>query len=181
MTERLYYAVAVEGTFKRGIGDRLTDAHREALRDEYGIDPDDTRPGYPVEVMNRAFIYVQRELFPELPEVEAEDLLGVLSFRGFAATLIGKAIVQMMRLAGPERTMPRMANNLKAGTNFMHIVSRKRAPGDFELDVSDVGGVPHFYRGMFGEGLRLTGAKNLQVQLGSVKGRGAVYRVTWTP
>lgn len=179
MTQRVYYAVAVEGTFKLGVGDRLTDAQRETLRDEYGIDPFDTKPSYSVEVMHKGFEYLQRELFPQMTPEESEDLLGVLSFRGFAQTLVGKAIVQMMRLIGPERTMPRMSKNLKAGTNFMDIKSRKLAPGHFELDVSDVGGMPHFYRGMFGEGLMLTRAKDLKVELASISVRGATYRITW--
>lgn len=181
MKQRLYSAVAVEGTFKLGVGDRLSDAQRETLREEYGIDPFDTVPYYPVEVMHRGFEYLQRELFPELPAQESEDLLGALSFRGFAQTLIGKAIVQMMRLIGAERTMPRMSKNLQAGTNFMDIVSRKLGPGDFELEVSDVGGIPYFYRGMFTEGLGCTRAKDLAVTIARLHGRGATYRITWTP
>lgn len=180
MTGRLYYAVAVEGTFKLGVGALLSEAQRTTLREELGIDPYDTKSGYPVEVMHRGFEFLQRELFPDMAPEASEELLGVLSFRGFAETLVGKAIVQMMRLIGPERTMPRMAKNLKAGTNFMDIRSRKLGPGRFELDVSDVGGMPHFYRGMFHEGLQLTLAKDLKVELVKLVGRGATYRITWS-
>ncbi|MGV3621243.1 MAG: DUF2378 family protein [Archangium sp.] len=179
MTQRLYYAVAIEGTFKLGPGARLTEAQRVTLRDEYGIDPFNTLPAYPVEQMQKGIGFLQRELFADMPLEKSEDLLGALSFRGFAQTLIGKAIVQMMRLIGPERTMPRMSKNLKAGTTFMEITSRKLAPGRFELQVSDVGGLPNFYRGMFAEGLTLTRAKNLAVSIASVHGRGATYRITW--
>lgn len=180
MKQRVYYAVAIESTFKHGPGERLNDAQRAVLRDEYGINPFNTMPIYPVEVMEKAMRYLQRELFPSMPLDESEALLGVLSFRGFAQTLIGKAIMQMMRLIGPERTMPRMSKNLSAGTNFMEISSHKRGAGDFELHVSDVGGLPHFYKGMFAEGLAYTRAKDLKVDVASYDGRGATYRITWS-
>lgn len=179
MKQRVYYAVAIESTFKHGPGLKLTDAQRAVLRDEYGINPFNTMPVYSVEVMDRALAYLQRELFPEMRKEQSEELLGALSFRGFTETLIGKAIMQMMRLIGPERTMPRMSKNLAAGTSFMVITSKKLAPGDFELHVSDVAGIPHFYKGMFAEGLAYTRAKNLKVEIASTSGASATYRITW--
>lgn len=180
MKKREYYAVAIESTFKHGPGTRLNDAQRKVLRDEYGINAFNTMPVYSIEVMEKALRYLQRELFPEMPSDESEALLGTLSFRGFAETLIGKAIMQMMRLIGPERTMPRMSKNLAAGTSFMEITPHKLGPGDFELRVSDVGGIPHFYKGMFNEGLAFTRAKDLKVEVATYDGRAATYRITWT-
>lgn len=179
MPERLYFATAFESTFNIALKGRLTPAFRERLKRELDLDLERLRPAYPLEVMLQAVRLAQQEYFPELPPSEAEAHLGVLSFRGFAATLVGRAIAQVTRLIGPARTLPRMTHNMKSGVNFMEFTARELAPGQHELETPDIGELPHFYLGMFGEGLRSAGAKDLKAELMQTDGRHTVYRFTW--
>jgi uncharacterized protein (TIGR02265 family) len=93
--------------------------------------------------------------------------------------MIGRAIVQITRLLGPERSLPRMTHNMKATMNFMEFTARKLGPGHHELETDEIGELPYFYQGMFSEGLTATGPADLKVEVVSTDGHHVLYRITW--
>ena len=177
--EPLLFASAIEGTFVIGLKVHQLPELRQRLRDEARIDLQAIAPAYPIDDFLRGVRLVQAELLPHLPGVEGERELGAISFRGWKNTFMGRALTAITRLLGPERTMPRMTSNMRGGVNFMDITSEKLAPGRYRMTVSEVGGLPHFYAGLFEEGLRDTRAPNVRVTVRSFDGHQAIYDVTW--
>ena len=180
MTEKLYFESAFHSTFQVALKDKLTPAFRARLKQELDLDLDKLRPAYPYSTLVSAIRLTQAELFPALPSNESEAHLGALAFRGFASTMIGRAIVQITKLMGPERSLPRMTHNMKSSMNFMEFTARKLGPGQHELETNEIGELPWFYQGMFSEGLAATAA-DLRVEVVSTDGHHVLYRFTWKP
>ncbi|MCC6338337.1 MAG: DUF2378 family protein [Myxococcales bacterium] len=180
MTEKLYFENAFHSTFGVALKDKLTSHFRARLKAELDLDLEKLRPAYPYTTLVSAIRMTQAELFPGVPSEESEAQLGALAFRGFASTMIGRAIVQITKLLGPARSLARMTHNTKSSMNFMDLASRKLGPGCYELETDEIGELPFFYQGMFQEGLSAT-AKNLRVEVVSTDGHHVLYRISWTP
>lgn len=179
-TQKLLFKAAVEGTFIIGLKCHQRPKVVQRLRDEAHIDLTDVLPAYPMDDFLTAVRIAQDELLGGRQGPEAEKELGGNSFRGWAQTFIGRALTAVTRMLGPDRTMPRMANNMKGGVNFMDIVSEKLSPGHYRMTVSEVGGLPHFYAGLFEAGLSDSGARDVKVTVEHFDGHQTVYDVRWS-
>jgi uncharacterized protein (TIGR02265 family) len=134
--EPTYSETAVEAMFVRGFGDRLSPAVRAQLK-QAGLDLD--RPlsaAYPQAVFDGALKLAVESVFPSLPASEAHFEAGKLYMQGFDHTLLGKAVVQMGKLIGPERTLGRMQRNQRTTSNFGSLALEKLAPTHFVIHSS---------------------------------------------
>ncbi|MBL8921097.1 MAG: DUF2378 family protein [Myxococcaceae bacterium] len=178
MSEKLWFQSAVEGLLLRGVGARLTPALRSRLR-ELGVDLDHLEPAYPQATMTKAIGVVVDELFADRTREGGLRELGHVFMRGYAETFIGAAMVQIMKVIGPRRTLERMQRNFRNGTNF--IETKFEAVGEREATLwfNDVSGMPAFYAGILEEGGRMTGA-NATVAVESATDASCTFRVSWT-
>ena len=131
--EPTYSETAAEGMFRRGLAGRLTPAVQEELK-QVGIDLG--RPllaAYPQAAWERGVQVVVTRLFSDLPPEQGYFQVGRLYIRGFEATLLGKAVVQLSRIIGPERTLSRMQRNQRTTANFSDLQVEKVAATHFRI------------------------------------------------
>ncbi|MEW5741358.1 MAG: DUF2378 family protein [Myxococcota bacterium] len=178
MSEKLWFQQSIEGLFVRGVGELMTPALRDQLR-ALGLELDRLQPGYPADLVSKSIRVTAAELFPTLPEPEALREIGALFMRGYTETLIGRAMVQLMRVLGPRRTLERMQRNFRTGANYIETRFRSLGPGRVELWFNDVSGIPDFYAGVMTAGGRQTGARNVRVACSPATDASCTFLVEW--
>jgi uncharacterized protein (TIGR02265 family) len=176
--ERLWYQNIVESVFVRGPGPLMTPALRELVKRE-GIDLDRLLPAYPVTTVARAARAALPQLFPGQPPSEALRSFGVASLRGYNETVLGGAVVGLLKLLGTRRALERLRISMSAGSNYLKTDFTPVSERSARLTLSDVSEMPEFYQGIFEEGGRLIGASNFRVTLEPGAGPGASYLVEW--
>lgn len=177
--EKLWFSQAVEGLFLRGPGARLTADVRAKIAAE-GIELARLQPAYPAEQVARAARAVLPVLWPGQSEDEAFRQLGVSFVQGYSETLVGGAMVQMMKLIGTRRTLERMQKNFRTGGNYLETRFTALGASSVELWLNDVSGMAGLYRGMIEEGGRMVGTKKLVVVATQEAAPPAcLYRVDW--
>lgn len=177
--ERLMFSQVIEGIFIKGLGDKLTPSMKAEIK-KAGIDLAKLQPAYPVEVMEKACKAVVPMLYPGTSEAEAYFQLGVVSMRGYSDTLLGKALMQILKLIGVRRSLLRMHTSMRAGNNFLETSSTVLAENSIELRFSDVHGMPSFYQGIIEEGARMAHADSVRVTTVASDPPGHTFRVEWT-
>lgn len=178
MSEQLWFSVVIEGVFIKGLGDRMTPELKLSLK-RAGLDLDRLQPAYPLSVVKQAFDLVIAQLFPDMDRDAALLELGRTSLKGYTETLLGRALIQILKLIGVRRSLLRMHTSMRAGNNYLETFSTVIAPSCIDLKFSDVSGMPSFYQGILEEGGRLAHAKNLRVSTHSAAAPAHTFRVEW--
>lgn len=176
--ERLWFSTVIEAIFIKGLGERLTPDLTASIR-KAGIDLAKLQPAYPVEQVRAACKIVMPVLFGDMTEADAFHQLGVSSMRGYTETLLGKALLQILKLIGPRRSLLRMHTSMRSGNNYLETSSTVLANNCVELRFSDVSGMPSFYQGIMEEAGRMAHAKNLRVTTVADTPPGHAFRVEW--
>ena len=175
LPEKVFFGDAVAGLFLRGLGQQVTPELRSRLR-EAGIDLDrPLLPAYPAAVFAAGVDLMARALFPDVQSDERHYRIGLIALRGFAQGAMGEAMFEHLKLMGPERSVQRMARNLRGAMNFVEVVSRPVGPGEFELDLNDVVGMPGFFRGLIEGGSQVAG-RTTRVSIVRVEPPGCTLR-----
>lgn len=178
MSEKLWFSAVIEGVFVKGLGERLTPALKADIK-KAGIDVDKLQPAYPLEVVHKAFDVVIPRLYADMPKEEALFELGRSSLRGYTETLLGRALLQILKLIGVRRSLLRMHTSMRSGNNFLETFSTVVSSSCVDLKFSDVSEMPSFYQGILEEGGRMAHAKNLRVSTLLSEPPAHVYRVEW--
>lgn len=133
MAERLWFSdPVVEGLFRRALKTRLTPSLVAKLR-ERGLELDKPlQPAYPAERCAE-WIRLVAELYPPLSEREATYQVGRANMDGYVQTVLGRAVVQVLKVIGPKRTLPRLGRSFRTGTNYMQVDVREVLPDRFEV------------------------------------------------
>ncbi|MEW6431093.1 MAG: DUF2378 family protein [Myxococcota bacterium] len=179
MEEPLWYAQVIEAIFIKGLGHRRT-AEVDRLLAAEGIHLDKLLPGYPVAQVVRAMRKVLPLLYPGLDEDAALARLGAASMRGYSETLIGRAAVAVLKVVGVRRALERLHTSMRSGNNFLETKFTALSPSSAELHLSDVSGIPAFYRGLLEEGLRMLGARHAEMKDGAAKPPGHTFIASWS-
>lgn len=180
MNERLWYSQVVEAIFLKGLGSRRTAEVDQLLASE-GIRADRLLPGYPVEQVVRACRKVAPVVYPGLDADAALAELGASSMRGYNETLIGRAAVAVLKLVGVRRALEKLHTSMRSGNNYLETKFTALSATSAELHLSDVSGIPSFYRGLLEEGLKMVGAKNGVMKDGAATPPGHTFVVSWDP
>ena len=169
----------VDSLFGRALGKKMTQRCRERLKAE-GLDLDaKLKPFYPREQYYRFVNIAAEELFGALPREKAHYELGSAMILGFNETLIGKAVLSVVRMIGPRRALDRMTQNFRSSNNYMQTKLNSIAPGEHELWLSQTSGAPAYFEGVLQTSLTIAGAKNLKVQRAGYDGTSATLKITW--
>lgn len=179
VTQRLWFTQTVEGLFIRGLGERLTPAAKEAVA-KAGIDVSKKlEVAYPAEVVDAACRAVLPFVLPGVTEDEGFFELGRIFMRGYSSTLIGSAMVGVMKVIGARRSLERMTKNFRTGGNYIETKVTVHGPTSVELWFNDVGQMPGFYRGIIVGGGELIGVDSMRVQQRLLEPPTASFHVTW--
>lgn len=179
MPEGVIYRHSVEALvqrvlLRRGLLSLELDRELKAL----GVDA-----SRPAEVKLDAWIQVlrvvARRLSPQLDEAAALEALGREQFIGYAEGLVGKALVMVLRLIGPRRTLLRMKENYETADNVTRVTTRELGPSSMELEFNSDFGVPTFIQGVVSEALGLLRARDAKVSFRKLDTGATVFSVSW--
>lgn len=178
MTEKLIFAQTFEGllrSFHAQLSPRLASGLRQR-----GLDPMAALlPAYPQSVFIEVVTFVAGELHPGLPPEEAIAAVGRGFMDGYGETMVGRAMLAMMRLIGPRRTLERVTRQFRTGNNFSETRLTEVGPTEYQLWVNEVR-LPGWYIGILSRGLELAGAQGVRVELLALEAGGGRFCVKWS-
>jgi uncharacterized protein (TIGR02265 family) len=131
---------------------------------QLGVDLHHPNPAYPYELWVEALRLAMATLYPDASHDEATYRLGRAIFETYGSTLLGKALLQLLRVVGPKRGLERMARNLRTTNNYSETRLVEHGAGHFELWVNRAA-FPHYFRGLLEAGLEFAGARQVHVRL----------------
>ncbi len=178
MAEQVVFEQTIEGLFVRGLNGRLTAQAKERLR-AAGLDLDrKLLPAYPFDTWMAVLRIAAEECFPRAPLDEALFKVGEALIEGYRETFLGRAVLGMVRVLGPRRTVLRATQNFRSGNNYTEAKVTDVSESCMELWMNEVGPYPTFTSGIICAALRATGVEP-KVALEGHDGHACTYRITW--
>ena len=178
-SEKLVFEQAVEGLFVRALAKKMTLRCLDRLT-QAGINLNKPLlPAYPAETWFRAQVIAAEELFSGDSINLAMRRLGEQFVEGFRETLMGRAVLALLKVIGPKAGLTRAARNFRSANNYTESRLTELTPTSFELWMNESGPNPYFYLGVITGGLRAAGVAEPIVEVGEFDGHACTYRVTW--
>lgn len=178
--ELLVFEQTLEALFLRGLQGRMTADCKARLR-QAGLDLDQKlRPAYPFDAWMAFLRITAEELYPELPVDEGCRKLGQAHIAGYRDTLLGRAVLSLLRVLGPRRALGRATQNFRSGNNYTESRLVERGPRSFELWMNEVGAYPGFTAGIIHGGLEVAGATDIVIETAEHDGHACTYRISWS-
>jgi uncharacterized protein (TIGR02265 family) len=175
--DRVIFGSAAEGLI-RAMGNKLDErAHHKFAQLGVPLRPR-VLPVYPRKAWIDACVYAGELLFPINKPEEQRLMLGHRFISSYSETIVGKALITMLRLLGPRRSLARIERSFRTGMSHADIGLKELEPGHFEVAVANVS-YSEWYQGMIEKGLELSGAKELKVTVSSREGDTVTYEVRW--
>lgn len=179
MTEKVVFEQTIEGLFVRALGSRMTPAIKTQLKGA-GLDLDaKLLPAYPFDVWMKALEVTARGLFPEQSMEQAMFRVGESFVEGYRETFLGRAVLGMIRVLGPRRTLLRSTQNFRSGNNYTETKITEVDPTTIDLWMNEVGAWPTFTAGIIHAGMAATGATP-RIDIRDHDGHACTFRVSWT-
>ncbi|WP_404366229.1 DUF2378 family protein [Corallococcus coralloides] len=177
--QRQVYVQVVEGLLQHGLKGQVSPRLRERLR-HAGVDLDrPLLPLYPVPVWTRCLEIIVEEVYPDVPRVEGYTRLARAHVEGYGATLLGRAVMGVMRVLGPRRMVQRLPEVLRGTDNYTEVTLVERGPAHFELSLNSSLGAPGYVEALFEGLLASGGAKAPSVTKVHDDGDSSTYALTW--
>lgn len=177
MTEKLIFAQTFEGLL-RSLTGKLTPRLSAGLKVR-GFDPTVALlPAYPQVVFIEVMVFLASELHPGLPSDAGICALGRGFMDGYGETMVGRAMMAMMRVIGPRRTLERVSRQFRTGNNFSETRLSAVGATEYHLWVNECR-LPGWYIGLLSRGLELAGGKAVSVELIHRDEAGGNFGVKW--
>ncbi|MGV3620317.1 MAG: DUF2378 family protein [Archangium sp.] len=172
------YDHTVDSLFFKALAARITPAMKEKLKALH-IDLDGKPKNVPQTDWAQALRLAADELFTG-PLDERYRSLGAAVIQRFEETLMGKAIMAVMRVMGPARALRRIEGNLRGGNNFIRASLEQKGERAFVSEVNECNGNPHYIAGVIDAALHVAGAKEVNVTVLHFDGHAAKYAISWS-
>jgi uncharacterized protein (TIGR02265 family) len=177
--DRVVFLQVVEGLLRHGVGDRVTTRLRERLK-QVGLDLDrPLPPAYPLAQWTHCLHIIVEEVYPGMPREEAFRRLAAHHVEGYGQTLVGRALLRLLRLLGPRRTVHRMVQALRASDNYTEVRLTELGPGAWEMWMNSTLDAPGYAEALFVSFLRVSGAEEPQATIVRREEESTTYRLTW--
>ncbi|MBS2029532.1 MAG: DUF2378 family protein [Deltaproteobacteria bacterium] len=177
--DRIVFAHAIQGMLGRLPPALLHGPLREDLR-AAGLDLDKPfLPGYPFPTFVAAVRLTAQAAFPELPREQALYQLGRRLVDGYWETLVGKALLAVLKLIGPRRALLRTEKNFRSANNYTECRFKELGPSEFEMWLNEANGEPSYTAGIVSGGLEAAGARDAQVSVLAKQDDGTLFHVKW--
>ncbi|MFP2896527.1 DUF2378 family protein [Corallococcus sp. 4LFB] len=119
MSGELVYRHAILEFFLRSVGKRLTPELKDRLR-AIGLDLDVKLPHHtPRPIFAEALAITARHLYPDVDAQEGYRRLGMDIITGLEHTLLGKALVSLGPIFGPDRVPSRMQERFATVNSYL--------------------------------------------------------------
>jgi uncharacterized protein (TIGR02265 family) len=153
----LVFDQTLEALFVRGLRGRIAQPLQLRLQSA-GLDlSKQLLPAYPFHTWIESLRITAEELYPQESLDRAQFLLGQTFIDGYDETLMGKAILRMIRILGPRRTLLRATHNFRSGNNYTETTLTEISPQEVRLWMNEVGPYPAFTAGIIHAALRASG------------------------
>jgi uncharacterized protein (TIGR02265 family) len=180
-SDKLIPASLVEGLFVRALGTRLTPAAHERLRAAGLVLDQKLEATYPLEKWKDFLRIAADHVYAGLPLEAAYYAMGERFMDASAETLTGRALLGVMKLAGPMRTLGRAGRTFLANNTFSDVTLTEKGPTSAELRVNDVlADMPTFAAGVLSRSLELVGAHNVVAVPEAFDGTACTFHVRWS-
>jgi uncharacterized protein (TIGR02265 family) len=180
VTQRLEYEQSADGLFRGALRAHEHPGARAALR-EAGLDLERLAPAYPADQFYRWVGVATRQLFPELDERAGYKKAGMLAVeRGLRSTLIGNAVLQVLKVIGVRRSLLRIGRTFRSGNNYIDAKVTEVGPTTLEIELGPLMGPTAYFEGVLEEGPRQLGAKTVRVGEAGRTGEHVTFRLDWT-
>lgn len=179
LEDRVVFVQAVEGLLRHGVGERVTLRLRERLK-QVGLDLDrPLLPAYPTSQWLHCLHIIVEELYPGLPREEGFRQLAAHHVDGYGQTLVGRALMRLLRLLGPRRTVQQMAHALRSSDNYTEVRLTQLGPCAYEMWLNSVVDAPGYSEALFVGILRVSGAQEPRARIARYENEGTTYLLTW--
>ncbi len=105
-------------------------------------------PAYSMPVFDNAIEVVALHGMAHLEKRAALRKIGELQVESFAATFLGRASFQFLKLLSRERFLTRMTKSFRQTNNFIEARVTPRPDGSIAVHINDVGRFPEFIEGV---------------------------------
>lgn len=178
--ELLVFEQTIEAMFHRALNGRLTPTCKARLK-EAGLDVDQKpRPAYPLVSWMTFLRIAAEELYPGEPLDSAAFKLGLAYMEGFRETMLGRAVLSLLRVLGPRRALARTSQSFRSSNNYQESRLTELGPRHFELWLNEVGSLPTFTSGLIHGGMKVAGARDIHIDLDGYDGHACTYRIKWS-
>lgn len=171
------YDHTVDGLFFKALRARINPSLERQLK-ELGIDLQGKPKSVPQAQWKQALHLAATQLF-EGPVDERFRQLGRAVLLRYEETVMGKAVVAVMRLMGPRRILGRINSTLRSGNNFIQATLSPTGPTTWEGTVNECNGNPHYIVGVIEQGLIISGAKEVSITVEDFDGHAAMFKIGW--
>jgi uncharacterized protein (TIGR02265 family) len=179
MAERLVFPPIVEGLFVRGLNGKVTFALKEQLRKE-GLDLErPLMPAYPLETWVRCVALTAKSLHPAETEAVAWRMLGERMIDGYRDTMVGRAMLGVLKLLGPQRVLSRAQHSFRTGNNYQEVRLTERGPNQVDMWLNEPGMLRYFKQGVMLATARASGGPATQVEVLQFDAETVTYRISW--
>ena len=118
-------------------------------------------------------------LYPDLAVDARHRRIGTLALDGFKDTTIGKALMGILKIIGPRRSMHRLARNYRTVNNFCEPEVVERAPNQFTVTFHDAIGMPEYWAGTLQAAAESIGAPEPRVAVVKHDPPACVLEIVW--
>ncbi len=180
-SEKLVYAQTVEALFVRALANRLTPACRGYLK-AAGLDLDQKlERTYTLEQWKEFLRIAAGHVYGGVPAEAAYYSLGERFMDAYFGTFFGRALLGVVKLAGPRRMLLRAAMGFRAGNNFSDVEIVERGPTTVELRMNDVlADLPTFAAGLLARAVELSGGWRVVALPEEFDGTAATIHIRWS-
>jgi len=180
-SDKLVYSGVIEALFQRALENRLTPACRGLLR-EAGLDLDKKlAPTYSLEQWRKFLRIAADHVYAGVPAEAGYYELGERFVEGYFSSLFGRALVGMVRLAGPRRALVQAPLGFRTSTSFSEVRIVERESSGLELWVNDVvADQPTFLAGVLARTVELAGGQRVVVVPEGFDGQAATFHIRWS-
>ena len=171
------YEHTVEGLFFKALRARITPSLKDRLR-PLGIDLDGKPKSVPHAQWVKALHLAATELFEGSADERFRKLGNAVMLR-HEETVMGKAVITVMRIMGPKRVLGRVNTTLRSGNNYIQASLAPTGLTSWEGRVNECNGNPHYIAGVVEQGLIISGAKDVKVEVSGFDGHSAMFKLSW--
>jgi uncharacterized protein (TIGR02265 family) len=144
------------------------------VRDGHGFDA-----AYPLAPYLKILDACASSRFGHLPEEAAYAEVGHLFVEGFARTVVGQALLAIMRVMGPRRTLQRMTRTFRTANNYTDVTIEPVSETVVRLKINFVVR-PGFYLGVLEHTLAQAGARGVRVTMVENENQAPIFEVRWS-
>lgn len=144
-----------------------------------GIDGKKFQAAYPLAQYTDLLDACGSSRFAHLEPLERFTEVGRLFMVGYEKTLVGQALIAVLKVLGPRRMLDRMTRNFRTANNYTEVSVETLSPTQHVVRITHVTR-PGLFVGLLEKGLTYAGAKALTVKLIDHRDTVARYDVRWT-